>query len=255
MACATNLVRYIFFLFNLIIWILGIAVLGVGIWSRIENDTWRDLISMDTITSAANLLIAAGVIVAILGFLGCCGAVKKVQTMLVIYSILVFLIFVLEIAAGAYAYTKRDKVEKALTKGVQTGIKKNYGKADKASLGMTIAINWFQQKVKCCGAAGPKDWRNTEWYSHNNTAHNPVPTSCCKDEKKAGCNKVISNTTIFTQGCISAGKEYAKSNIKLIGGVGVGIAVVELLGIVFAMILCTAFRREERGDPIEGNTH
>ena len=53
-----------------------------------ENLFWRsfltqlflplDLINLDTIFETANLLIAAGVIVAIIGFLGCCGAIKKV---------------------------------------------------------------------------------------------------------------------------------------------------------------------------------
>lgn len=250
MACATNMVRYAFFLFNLLIWILGIVVLGVGIWSRVENDTWRDLIDMDTIFQASNLLIAAGIIVAALGFLGCCGAIKKVQSMLVGYSILVFLIFVLEIAAGAYAYTKREKVEQKLADGIQRAINDNYGKSDKASQGMTIAIDWFQQTVKCCGAKGPGDWKLADWYeSKNNTAHNPVPMSCCKVEK-AGCNEHVTNATTFTQGCLAAGKEYAIGNVKLIGSVGVGIAIVELFGIAFAMCLCSAFRREERGDPI-----
>jgi len=251
MACATNMVRYAFFLFNLLIWILGIVVLGVGIWSRVENDTWRDLIDMDTIFQASNLLIAAGIIVAALGFLGCCGAIKKVQSMLVGYSLLVFLIFVLEIAAGAYAYTKREKVEQKLTEGVQKGISTNYGKTDKASLGLTIAIDWFQQTVKCCGAAGPADWNTgtNYWNTHNNTAHNAVPESCCKVQK-AGCNAKVANATVYTRGCIAAGKEYAIGNVKLIGSVGVGIAIVELFGIAFAMCLCSAFRREERGEPI-----
>lgn len=250
MACATNMVRYAFFLFNLVIWILGIVVLGVGIWSRVENDTWKDLITMDTIAEASNLLIAAGIIVAALGFLGCCGAIKKLQTLLIGYAVLVFLIFILEIAAGAYAYTKTDAVEAKLTAGVKDGIKASYGKDDKASKGLTVAIDWFQENVKCCGASGPKDWEDAWWYSHNNKDHNKVPLSCCKDQSVVGCNKLVNNGTIFSDGCITAGKAYAKGNMKLVGGVGVGIAIVELFGIAFALCLCSAFRREERGDPI-----
>jgi CD151 antigen len=250
MACAKDLVRYAFFLFNLVIWILGIVVLGVGIWSRVENDTWKDLITVDTITSASNLLIAAGIIVAALGFLGCCGAIKKLQTLLIGYAVLVFLIFILEIAAGAYAYTKQDEVESKLVSGVQEGMNKNYGKDDKASKGMTVAIDWFQTNVKCCGAAGPADWKKSYWYNHQTKVHEfEVPKSCCVQQVD-GCNTKINNGTVFADGCIAAGKAYALSNMKLVGGVGVGIAIVELFGIVFALCLCTAFRREERGDPI-----
>lgn len=206
---------------------------------------------MDTIAQASNLLIAAGIIVAMLGFLGCCGAIKKLQPLLIAYAILVMLIFILEIAGGAYAYTKTEAVEKKLTSGVQDAISKSYGKSDKASMGLTIAIDWFQATVKCCGSSGPKDWSGTYWYTHNNTnPHMAVPKSCCKDPTVAKCNEKISNATIYTTGCITAGKEYAKGNMKLVGGVGVGIAIVELFGIAFALCLCSAFRREERGDPI-----
>jgi len=251
MACATNMVRYAFFLFNLIIWILGVVVLGVGIWSRVENDTWKDLITADTLAQASNLLIAAGIIVAMLGFLGCCGAIKKIQALLIGYAVLVFLIFVLEIAAGAYAYTKQDEVEAQLVAGVQKGIKENYGKDDKASKGLTIAIDWFQSNVKCCGANGPRDWgQDSWWYKHKNSnPHNAVPKSCCKTNA-ADCNLKINNATIYMEGCVSAGKNYALGNMKTVGGVGVGIAIVELFGIAFALCLCSAFRREERGDPI-----
>jgi len=250
MACATQTVRYIFFLFNLLIWILGIVVLGVGIWSRVENDTWSDLIDTNTIFEASNLLVAAGLIVAVLGFLGCCGAIKRWRSMLIAYSIFVFLIFVLEIAAGAYAYTKREKVEQQLEAGVKKGISTIYGKTDKASKGMSIAVDWFQQTVKCCGASGPGDWKTSYWYTSNNSTNkNPVPESCCKVKAK-GCNAAGKTDSIFAEGCITAGKAYAVKNMKLIGGVGVGIAVIELFGIVFAMWLCCAFRRDERGDPI-----
>ena len=54
--------------------------------------------------------------------------------------------------SGAYAYTKTDAVEAKLTAGVKDGIKASYGKDDKASKGLTVAIDWFQENVKCCGA-------------------------------------------------------------------------------------------------------
>merc|ERR1711959_389276 len=99
MGCATNVVRGLFFVFNFVFWVLGIVVLGIGIYSRIETDTWKDLINSETIFETANLLISAGVIVAVIGFLGCCGAIKKWQWMLVVYSVLVLVIFTLEIVA------------------------------------------------------------------------------------------------------------------------------------------------------------
>ena len=99
-SCGPKIIQYIFFAFNLLIWILGIVVLGVGIWSHGEAGTWKSLIDLDSVGQAANLLIAAGVIVALLGFLGCWGAIKKVRPLLIVYSVIVILVFILEIAAG-----------------------------------------------------------------------------------------------------------------------------------------------------------
>jgi len=247
MGCGTNVARGLFFFFNFIFWILGIVVLGIGIYSRIETDTWKTLINSETIFETANLLIAAGVIVAIIGFLGCCGAIKKWQWMLVVYSVLVLVIFAMEIVAGAYAYAKREKVEQKLTEGIKKAVQTNYGEDGTASDGMTKAIDWFQENVKCCGSNGPNDWKNSEWYlkrQANNTAI--VPLTCCKVQS-TGCNvpPAANNETIYLAGCVEEGRKFAKDNLWLIGGVGVGIAVIELMGIVFALCLCCAFKKED----------
>lgn len=254
MGCATNVVRYLFFAFNFIFWILGIVVFAIGIYSRVENDSWKDLLNTDTLFAAANLLIAAGVIVAIIGFFGCCGAIKKVQWMLGVYCALVILIFILEVAAGGYAYQNRETVEDELTSGLTKAVKLNYGEKDNTGAkGFTKTVDWFQKKVKCCGVTNATDWKTSKWYTTfknftNNV--NAVPDSCCKTVT-AGCGEKIANyqdtAKIYTEGCVDAGKDFAKKNLYLVGGVGVGIAIVELLAIVFGVCLICAFKDEDKG--------
>lgn len=248
---APKIVQYVFFAFNLLIWILGIVVLGVGIWSHAEANTWKSLINLDTIASASNLLIAAGIIVAVLGFLGCWGAVKKVRVLLIVYSVLVFLIFILEIAAGAYAYNKRGVVEKKVQDAVKKGINDNYGKPDKASLVVTKAIDLFQSKIKCCGIQGPSDYKGSYWATHNNTDHATVPMSCCKHQVK-DCNMgSVNSTSIYHVGCLKQGKVWAESNMMYLVNIGVVIAIVELVGIFSAVCLWFSFRKEECGERID----
>ena len=62
--------------------LLGIAILSVGIWSRIDG-SWISPVGDHVIENAANMMIASGIIVIIIGFLGCCGAVRKSQCMLI----------------------------------------------------------------------------------------------------------------------------------------------------------------------------
>lgn len=248
LSCGTKCVQYLFFAFNFIFFALGLAVLGVGIYSRVENDSWKELINASTFMQAANLLIAAGVIVAFIGFLGCCGACKRWNWMLMVYSIVVIIIFLLEIAGGIYAYTKRETIQKTLEKQLKTGVNKNYGEEDTASKGMTKAIDYFQQKVKCCGATNPRDWKTSEWYKKMTITRDRVPDSCCILKTTDCGNTSYTNALkIYTEGCVEKGKTFVKDNLWLIGGVGVGIAVVQLLGIIFALCLCKAYKDEDKG--------
>jgi hypothetical protein len=252
MACGPKIVQYTFFAFNFLIWILGIVVLGVGIWSHAEAGSWKSLVDLDSIGQAANLLIAAGIIVAILGFLGCWGAVKKVRVLLVLYAVVVLLIFILEIAAGIYAYKKKDKVEAKIASAVKKGIEVNYGKGDKASVLVTKAVDLFQKKIKCCGVKGPGDYQHSYWKEHNSTNHQSVPLSCCRKETN-GCNVNVgvNSTNIWNNGCVDQSKKWAQGNMMYLVNVGVVIAVVELAGIVCAVCLWFSFRKEECGERIE----
>ena len=56
--------------------------------------------------------------------------------------------------------------------------------ADKASQVITKAIDLFQEKVKCCGVAGPADYKGSDWSKLNSTIANKevVPKSCCKKQ-------------------------------------------------------------------------
>ena len=98
------------------------------------------------------------------------------------------LIFILEIAGGIYAYTKRDSLQESLEKHLKTGVEVNYGQVGTAAEGVTEAIDYFQQKVKCCGITGPGDWAGSKW--KNGTANKNVPDSCCKTET-AGCGVLL----------------------------------------------------------------
>ena len=52
------------------------AMLGIAIWTKLESKDWDSFFGDDgTMVLVANILIAAGVFVMLLGFLGCCGAI------------------------------------------------------------------------------------------------------------------------------------------------------------------------------------
>lgn len=244
MDCGHKCLKYMLFVFNFLFWVLGIVVLGVGIYSRIKAGNYDTLLGDGGVASAANILIAAGVFVSLIGFVGCCGALKENKVMLIIYFILVLLIFVLEIAAGALAYTKKDLMEKHLTDNLKLVVETNYGKkGDEAQKAMDVAIDWFQQEVKCCGAVNPQEWQQNDLFKNGTTI---APDSCCKLGKTAGCATAtaLAEGKLFPTGCIVAGKAFVKEHMWQVGGVGVGIAVIQLLVMIAAIMLCRAIGKE-----------
>lgn len=64
----------------------GCGILGVGIWLAVTQGNFATLSSSFPSLSAANLLIATGTIVMIVGFLGCIGAIKENKYLLLSVS-------------------------------------------------------------------------------------------------------------------------------------------------------------------------
>jgi hypothetical protein len=245
MECGHRCLKYLLFAFNFLFWVLGIVVLGVGIYSRIKGGNYDTILGEGGFASAANILIASGVFVSLIGFVGCCGALKESKVMLIIYFILVLLIFILEIAAGALAYTKKDLMEKHLKDNLSKFVHTNYGakNPDESQKAVDVAVDWFQEKVKCCGATGPKEWMDSAWRKTGTGSTNTTlaPDSCCILKAK---NCAVALINVWPKGCVDQGKQFVKDHMWQVGGVGVGIAVIQLLVMIAAIALCRNISKE-----------
>ncbi|UYV71616.1 hypothetical protein LAZ67_8003862 [Cordylochernes scorpioides] len=79
--CA-KFVKYGLYVANVIVLIGGIVVFSVGVWTLSDRTFMEPLLGSDLYVSSASILIATGVIVAVISFLGCFGAYKEVKCML-----------------------------------------------------------------------------------------------------------------------------------------------------------------------------
>jgi len=229
--CA-RVIKFAVFFFNLIFWILGIAILGIGIWVRTTKGDYATLTSSIPMASAANLFIAVGIIVMIVGFVGCLGAWKESQCLLMTFFILLLLIFILELTAGILGYLYRGKVETEVKKDLVKELD-NYGQSGQE--GLTNTWDRLQTEEQCCGVNN-----YTDWSSWNETR---LPDSCCV-QHTTGCGEDMSDLTKFHQtGCAMKLEALLGDNLYLIGGVGVAIAVIQILGMIFSLFLCCEVRK------------
>ncbi|XP_034858022.1 tetraspanin-8 isoform X2 [Mirounga angustirostris] len=148
MAGVSGCIKYSMFIFNFLFWLCGILILGAAIWIRVSKDGQEILNSGDFATSSyisVNILIAVGSIIMILGFLGCCGAVKESRCMLLLFFIGLLLILLLQVAAGILGATFKSDSERVLNETLHENIKLLSG-TDEEAQAFQKALMKFQEK-------------------------------------------------------------------------------------------------------------
>jgi len=239
-AGSVKCVKYTLFLFNLIFSISGLALIITGAVIQARYSSYLDFLG-DKFFNTPVLLIVVGCIIFFVAFFGCCGAIKEHYCMTVCFAFLLAIIFLLEIGASIAAYQLKSEVNTIIEVNMEEGMK-NYNMT--GYQGVTETWNMVQQTLECCGTQTYKDWENTT-FSMNGTN---VPDSCCLTEV-AGCGvgmltAVNVTDTIHTDGCFTSFSENIKENIEIIGGVGIGIAFIQFIGLVFACCLARSIKRE-----------
>ncbi|KAK5645237.1 hypothetical protein RI129_006537 [Pyrocoelia pectoralis] len=223
-------IKYLLFCFNLLFAISGIAILTVGAIIHALYYHYSQFVD-PSLGSAPILLIIVGVIVFVVAFFGCCGAVKENHCMIITFSAFLVIIFCLEMAAGVAGYVRRNDIESMLDTHLNNTMHNYYNKTDDQR-------SWdiMQHELTCCGMTGPDDW---ELITHDSS----LPHTCCPNvPPKGSCT--INTPDHYTKSCRDELQEALIKYGSVIGGVGVSIALIQLIGVVFACCLARSIRKE-----------
>lgn len=225
-------VKYLVFFFNFIFWLCGLALIVVGIMVQVSlNKTLK--ITDPTASAAPIILIGVGVVIFFISFFGCCGAFKENHCMVTTFAVLLSLIVIVEIAAAIVGYVFRKKLSTIVHDSVTDMI----SKYEKSAPEFKETVDNLQHNLKCCGVNGSFDWKGFA------SEENSVPDSCCKNVTK-GCGKgtMTDSDKVYQQGCSAAMETFLKNNILWVIVAAVVIAILQLLGIVFACLLIKGIR-------------
>ncbi|CAJ1056584.1 CD151 antigen [Xyrichtys novacula] len=232
-SCGTICLKYLLFLFNILFWLAGGAVLAVGVWTLVEKSDYISLLNSSLYSASAYILIAAGVIVIVTGIIGCCATLKEMKSLLLVYLILLLCIFLLEIIAGVLAYIKYQELDEDLRQNLQVTMQQKYQQPGEDSV--TQAVDRLQEEFKCCGSHNSSDWMDSVWIQANKRL---VPDSCCKTPSElCGLRDHPSNIYKVEGGCIMKLEEFILSQLYILGAVGIGIAFLQLVGMMFTCCL------------------
>lgn len=199
-------------------------MLGVGIWLLVSDDFTKYSDADDNLSfiyTGAYILVAIGGLIMIIGFLGCCGAIRESQCMLGCFFFLLFIIFAVLLGAGIWAVISKDEVRtivrKVLNKQIQQACDPKVPNSKSVNF-----LNHVQDQFQCCGVDGITDYK--DFMNCNVSKSEP----CVAED--------------INDGCLDKASAWFEQNILIVAGVAIGIAVVLILGMIFSIVLCCAIR-------------
>lgn len=201
-------VKYLLFVFNFIFWLSGLLVLAVGLWLRFDPETSELLTgdgAPDTFFIAVYILLGAGGLMMVVGFFGCFGAVRESQCLLASFFACLLIIFGAEIAAGVFGFLNKEQIVEEVQKFYSSAI------TDNTNVNGTAIAKIYHKTLDCCGGSTPD------------------PNLCPEEE----ANK---------KDCLTAITDFFNTKLHIIGYIGIGIAGVMIIGMIFSMVLCCAIR-------------
>jgi len=260
-----NVIKYLLFATNFAVFVVGCAVLGIGIYALVDGADLVDIVesadpdvSLKVFTSAAIILIVVSVFVVILTFFGCCGAIKESKCMLGTYFTLILAMFVVMIVGAVIGYSQsmdevRGAVEKSMDKFKDNVDAEGVTKEEKA---ITNAWNTLQGDFTCCGTYFNKtNDAGNSWVQEGpypvtvEGKEYKVPASCCNrfqdDSDKDAVEKCRMNPYSNLPGdeeltgCFNKFEDLLNDNKDKILIVGVVIVVIMFLNMLFAFAMCT----------------
>ncbi|KAK5602168.1 cd9 antigen [Crenichthys baileyi] len=213
-------IKYLMFAFNLVFWLAGTAVMAIGLWLRLDSKTKALFEGPDSpyvFYTGVYILIGAGVLMMVVGFLGCCGAIQESPWMLGLFFFFLLIIFAIEIAAGIWGFSNQTKVVNDISAFYRQTYDE-YKKTRDERLKETLRL--IQNGLNCCG-----------------------PKGITKETEPDLCPHAESLDRFIMKSCPDAIDEVFDSKLHIIGGVGITIGVVMVFGLIFSMLLCCAIRK------------
>ncbi|KAM6090545.1 tetraspanin-8 [Theristicus caerulescens] len=233
MAGVSGCMKYSMFIFNFFFWVCGSVILGVSIWIRVSKDIQQELEIDSSLFAGVDLLIAVGSIIMVLGFLGCCGAIKESRCMLLLFFIGLLLILILQITGGILGAVYRSQIETSLNKTLQASVNSLQSSTEE-SKAFQEKFQKFERMNQCCGLLnGPADWGKN---FNANFGGRKICQCELGDLPSSHCI-MFQGRLVYNQPCGHVIAEYLEDHLLIIMGIAFGLAVIEILGMGFSMSL------------------
>uniref|UniRef100_A0A1A8A4B1 Tetraspanin n=1 Tax=Nothobranchius furzeri TaxID=105023 RepID=A0A1A8A4B1_NOTFU len=220
--------KYLMFIFNFFIFLGGSFLLGVGAWVLVDPTGFREIVAVNPLLfMGVYVILAMGAMLFLLGFLGCCGAIRENKCLLLFFFMLILFIFLAELAAAILAFLFREHLTREY---FSRELKRHYQGRNNTDV-FTSTWNVIMTTFDCCGVSGPEDFDESLFRLLN--PNKMVPETCCQWNSylgDAGVEQCMSSSAAFqhNKGCYSAMVEYFEAYIYSAGALAIVVLAVEV---------------------------
>jgi len=272
-SCLGTLSKYFLCITNSLVFGLGVAILGCGIWALVakpsfigilddahvlcgEGDTSCAAIlsTFPFFSSATYIIIVIAALVILISFFGCCGAMKESKCLLGTYFTIVLALFIAMLIGAILGYsgTLEDN-SKVLFEKILKKYDDQPADEDQIAQAYKSAWNEMQKELKCCGLYSFKDWQNTSGADFHFPGSFNKPEGCCvfsresgdeltpaqvKDCREANPNDNGTKAGYYLNGCFPYYKDQIESNKDAVVGLTTAGVAVTFLNILISFALC-----------------
>ncbi|XP_031848238.1 CD63 antigen-like [Nomia melanderi] len=230
-------IKYLLCAVNSLFVLTGMMIISVGTTIYAVYEDFSHFLD-PRYFSPATLLIVVGILIFVIAFLGCCGALRESTCMVLVFAVSLSVVLIMELAAAIAAYALQDDIKDLLADNINATMHQ-YGKNKEAE----DAIDFLQSKLYCCGYNGYHDWE--EIMKENQIS---LPKSCrpwsISDDIECGPDSGIA-CNVYSSGCVKHLSSLINKSVLYIGTGAVAIALIQFTGIMFACMLGKAIRRQK----------
>ncbi|KAK7491499.1 hypothetical protein BaRGS_00017328 [Batillaria attramentaria] len=281
-AMGQKLVTVLLIIFNILLFIMGLALAGVGVWTVVDKVYVSSVIGDDLFSAASYILVIGGAIILAVSVLGFCAIRKERRLFVIVYFILLLVIFVALLLAAILAVAFKSELEESMIDAMRDSLVTGYGRDT------TITRSWdrLQADLKCCGvrdsvgsapagqateSSRQDSWllfKRTRWYQSAREQEiepvNIVPESCCVYDSKVGgyidktkcqswelgppgnLKSGYNNNALFYRGCYEQAREFLTEQADILVGCAFAFAFTMIGGLVLTLMLYRLLGQQTR---------
>jgi hypothetical protein len=263
-------------LFNVVFVFCGLALIGLGVWlfvdAKVTNVVHLTVHATNShlLRDSAILLISMGCLLFVVSLLGLVGAILLNTIVLGVYMALLVVTFCGEIAGAVMAIAFKDSfldhLKQVLRDSLNTDDYYVTPPPDNATCRTTESgrlWDFVQIRMECCGIeSSPQTGYEGVHYSFS--ANCPAlpsgfnkPLTCCehvgkpklieKNDNQVGRVGDFNSPNVKKVGCVESMEWWVGHYSPVLIGIGFGVAMLQTIGIIFAVCLCVNSRPASEG--------